>query len=144
MSFDVLPVTHARVCLVLAALIWSLGSVFMRLLAGAARARPRFAADSLLFKSHYYRGLFGGLVILALVRRRRTSRFRPLMLGMVVAFTVMSGLYLSALGSVPRANAIFLQNTAPVWVYLSRCSCFVNRPTGAGFRPCYLPPPEPW
>ena len=40
------------------------------------------------------------------------------MLGMVVAFTVMSGLYLSALGLGPAANAIFLQNTAPVWVYL--------------------------
>jgi drug/metabolite transporter (DMT)-like permease len=30
----------------------------------------------------------------------------------------MSGLYLSALGRGAAANAIFLQNTAPVWVYL--------------------------
>ena len=50
--------------------------------------------------------------------RRADIRFRPLMLGMVVAFTVMSGLYLSALGLGAAANAIFLQNTAPVWVYL--------------------------
>ena len=40
------------------------------------------------------------------------------MLGMVTAFTVMSGLYLSALGLGPAANAIFLQNTAPLWVFV--------------------------
>lgn len=44
--------------------------------------------------------------------------FRPVMAGMAVTFTVMSGLYLSALALGPAANAIFLQNTAPVWVYL--------------------------
>jgi drug/metabolite transporter (DMT)-like permease len=37
---------------------------------------------------------------------------------MIVAFTIMSGLYLSALALGAAANAIFLQNTAPVWVYL--------------------------
>ena len=42
------------------------------------------------------------------------------MMAMVIAFTVMSGLYLSALGLGAAANAIFLQNTAPVWVYLLR------------------------
>ena len=65
----------------------------------------------------FYRGLFGGLVMLALVRRA-DIQFRPVMVGMVVAFTTMSGLYLSALGLGAAANAIFLQNTAPVWVYL--------------------------
>jgi drug/metabolite transporter (DMT)-like permease len=65
----------------------------------------------------FYRGLFGGLVLLALVRRRHLTYHR-LMPVMVVTFTVMSGLYLSALGLGAAANAIFLQNTAPVWVYL--------------------------
>jgi drug/metabolite transporter (DMT)-like permease len=65
----------------------------------------------------FFRGLFGGLVVLALVRRGQFT-FRPLMAGMVVAFTIMSGLYLTALGLGAAANAIFLQNTAPVWVYL--------------------------
>jgi drug/metabolite transporter (DMT)-like permease len=37
---------------------------------------------------------------------------------MVLFFGVMTGLYLSALGLGPAANAILLQNTAPVWVYL--------------------------
>ena len=55
--------------------------------------------------------------MLAMVRRAEIS-FRPLMLPMVIAFTVMSGLYLSALGLGPAANAIFLQNTAPLWVFV--------------------------
>jgi drug/metabolite transporter (DMT)-like permease len=65
----------------------------------------------------FYRGLFGGLFMLVLVRRGQFT-FRPLMLPMVITFTVMSGLYLSALGMGAAANAIFLQNTAPVWVFV--------------------------
>src|SRR5205814_7548602 len=61
--------------------------------------------------------LFGGLAMLLAVRRTDV-RFRPVMLGMVVTFAVMSGLYMSALALGPAANAIFLQNTAPIWVYL--------------------------
>jgi drug/metabolite transporter (DMT)-like permease len=40
------------------------------------------------------------------------------MIPMVITFTVMSGLYLSALGMGAAANAIFLQNTSPVWVFV--------------------------
>jgi drug/metabolite transporter (DMT)-like permease len=65
----------------------------------------------------FYRGLFGGLFMLVLVRRGQFT-FRPLMIPMVITFTVMSGLYLSALGMGAAANAIFLQNTAPVWVFV--------------------------
>jgi drug/metabolite transporter (DMT)-like permease len=55
--------------------------------------------------------------MLAMVRRAEIA-FRPAMLGMVVVFAVMSALYLSALGLGPAANAIFLQNTAPLWVFV--------------------------
>jgi drug/metabolite transporter (DMT)-like permease len=41
---------------------------------------------------------------------------RPLMIGLIAAFAVMSGLYISALGLGPAGNAIFLQNTAPLWL----------------------------
>src|SRR5215213_9883101 len=108
-------VAGARLCLVLAALLWSLGSVFMRVLReplGLGLDQPSLTPLQIAF----YRGLFGGLVMLALVRRAEV-RFRPAMLGMVLAFGAMSGMYLSALDG-PAANAIFLQNTAPVWVYL--------------------------
>jgi len=55
--------------------------------------------------------------MLALVRREHI-RVRPIMIGMVVAFAAMSALYLTALGLGAAANAIFLQNTAPIWVYV--------------------------
>jgi drug/metabolite transporter (DMT)-like permease len=116
MSVTVDSPARARACLVLAAVLWSLGSVFMRLLReplGLGLDSPTLTPLQIAF----YRGLFGGLVMLAAVRRAE-MRFRPVMIGMVVAFTVMSGFYLSALGLGAAANAIFLQNTAPVWVYL--------------------------
>jgi drug/metabolite transporter, DME family len=116
MSSEPSAVARARLLLVAAALLWSLGSVFMRVLReplDLGLNEPLLSPLQIAF----YRGLFGGLVMLALVRRAEVT-FRPVMVGMVVAFTVMSGLYLSALGLGPAANAIFLQNTAPVWVYL--------------------------
>ena len=116
MTFLVAPGARARGCLVLAALLWSLGSVFMRILReplGIGLDSPGLSPLQIAF----YRGLFGGVVILILVRRSEIC-IRPAMLAMVVAFTLMSGLYLSALGLGAAGNAIFLQNTAPVWVYL--------------------------
>ncbi len=79
----------------------------------------------------FYRGLFGGLVMLALVQRAEIT-LRPQMLGMVAAFAVMSGMYLSALDG-PAANAIFLQNTAPVWVYLFAVLALGERGDGRGW-----------
>ena len=109
-------VASARLCLVLAAVLWSTGSLFMRLLrepTGLGWNEPLLTPIQITF----YRGLFGGLMLLSLVRRRDVC-FRPMMGAMVLTFTLMSVLYLSALGLGPAANAIFLQNTAPIWVYL--------------------------
>jgi drug/metabolite transporter (DMT)-like permease len=105
----------ARAGLILAAVLWSTGSLFMRLLReplGLGLHEPSLSPLQIAF----FRGLFGGLFLLLLVRRADV-RFRTPMLGMVLAFSVMSGMYLSALDG-PAANAIFLQNTAPVWVYV--------------------------
>jgi len=110
------PAGNARLCLVLAAVMWSLGSLFMRLLrepTGLGWNDPLLTPVQITF----FRGLFGGLALLSLVRRRDVC-FRPMMGAMVLTFTLMSVLYLSALGLGPAANAILLQNTAPVWVYL--------------------------
>ncbi len=107
---------RARLWLVLAAVLWSLGSAFVRVLReplGLGLDAPLLTPLQIAF----FRGLFGGIILLVLVRREEMV-FRPLMLGMVLAFSVMSGLYLSALGLGAAANAIFLQNTAPIWVYL--------------------------
>lgn len=108
--------TRARALLILAALLWSSGSAFMRLLReplGLGMDVPSLTPLQIAF----YRGLFGGLLVLALVRRGERV-FRPRMAVMMVVFALMSGLYLSALGLGSAANAIFLQNTAPLWVYV--------------------------
>src|SRR3954447_1006598 len=109
-------VASTRISLVLAAVLWSTGSLFMRLLrepTGLGWNEPLLTPIQITF----YRGLFGGLILLSLIRRRDIC-FRPMMCAMVLIFTLMSVLYLSALGLGPAANAIFLQNTAPIWVYL--------------------------
>jgi drug/metabolite transporter (DMT)-like permease len=113
---------QARLCLVLAAVLWSSGSFFIRFL-----REPSSLAEAISLPLHepslsplqvaFWRGLFGGLGMLLLVRRQNV-RFQPRMIGMVLTFAVMSGLYMSALALGPAANAIFLQNTAPIWVSL--------------------------
>jgi drug/metabolite transporter (DMT)-like permease len=66
--------------------------------------------------------------------RRTDIRFHPAMLAMVATFTVMSGLYLSALGLGAAANAIFLQNTAPTWVFLCSVWLLGERPSRRGWQ----------
>jgi drug/metabolite transporter, DME family len=116
MPADRSATSRARTALIVAAVLWSLGSVFMRLLReplGLGLHDPALSPLQIAF----YRGLFGGGLVLATVARSDV-KFQPRMLAMMVIFTVMSGLYLSALALGPAANAIFLQNTAPLWVYV--------------------------
>jgi drug/metabolite transporter (DMT)-like permease len=116
MGTDPASVARARACIVLAAVLWSTGSLFMRLLRepmGLGLDRPELDPLQIAF----FRGLFAGVALVPLIRLRDV-RFRPAMLGMVACFGAMSGLYLSALGLGQAANAILLQNSAPFWVYL--------------------------
>lgn len=110
------PPAFAHATLILAAVLWSAGSFFTRVLTAPTALHlnePGLTPIQIAF----WRGLFAGLFLIPLVRRCE-FRFRWPMIGMVVCFSVMSGLYLSALGYGNAANAILLQNTAPVWVYL--------------------------
>jgi drug/metabolite transporter (DMT)-like permease len=106
----------ARLSLVVAAVLWSLGSFFTRVLTaptGFHLHEPHLTPVQIAF----WRGIFAGLALIPLLRRG-DLQFRPLLPVMVVTFAVMSGLYLSALGLGNAANAILLQNTAPVWIYV--------------------------
>jgi drug/metabolite transporter (DMT)-like permease len=106
----------ARASLVLAALLWSSGSFFMRCFTvetGLGTDRPHLPAIQIAF----WRGLFAGMTLLPLVRLTNV-RIRPRMLAMMATFATMCGLYLTALGEGNAANAILLQNTSPVWVYV--------------------------
>lgn len=64
------------------------------------------------------RVLFAGLAMLPFVRRRDVC-FRPLMAGTAVTFAGMNALFIAALALGPAANAILLQYTAPLWLYLA-------------------------
>jgi drug/metabolite transporter (DMT)-like permease len=108
--------TRGRWLVVIAALLWSLGALFTRLLQRDTILGLNEPALSPL-QIATFRALFAGLFFLPALRPRDIT-FRPLMLVMVACFAVMSGLYMCALGYGPAANAILLQNTSPFFVYL--------------------------
>ena len=120
------PTTIARLQLVAAAVLWSLGSFFMRLLKVPSPLHvDQPALDPVQIA--FFRSLFGGLCLLPLVPWKRI-RWHVAYLPMVLCFATMNGLYLSAMAMGSAANAILLQNTAPVWVYL--VGVYVLKQTG--------------
>ena len=101
----------------LAALLWSTSGAFTKVL-----TKPTFLEldtpeiDYLLIA--FYRALFAGLALVPLLRPRDIS-FRPMMLPMVTSFAVMNATFVLALAIGTAANAIVLQYTAPMWMYLA-------------------------
>lgn len=119
-------VRRGRLCIVVAALLWSTSSVFTKILTKETPlgleqpAIEGLAIDDLEIPVQLacYRVLFAGLVLLPLVRPRDVA-IRPLMLFMALAFAVMNALFVTALALGTAANAILLQYTAPMWMYLA-------------------------
>jgi drug/metabolite transporter, DME family len=112
---------YPRALLLLAAVLWSLSSLFMRVLSeptSLGLAEPHLTPLQIAF----FRGLFAGLFLVPFLKPAQI-RVRPRMLAMVLCFGLMSGLYLSALGLGSAANAILLQNTSPFWCYLIGVYC---------------------
>jgi drug/metabolite transporter (DMT)-like permease len=102
--------TVARLAVVAAAVLWSTSGFFAKL--------PLFdswPAESRGVQIAFWRALFAAVLILPFVRRRS---WRWPMLPMAISFGAMSGVYLTALSLTTAANAIWLQNTAPWWVFL--------------------------
>jgi len=107
---------RARIYLIVAAILWSSGSLFIRLLKEPTHLDVHTPGLTSI-QIAVFRALFAGLFMLPLVRWS-SLRFRPSMLAMVLTFACMSGSYLTALDQGAAANAIFLQFTAPFWVYV--------------------------
>jgi len=105
-----------RSILILAAVLWSLSGLFTRLLQTPTILGIHEPALTPL-QIAFYRALFAGLFFIPFLRRRDIS-YQPLMLWMVLSFAVMNWLFLTALARGSAANAILLQYTAPVWIYL--------------------------
>lgn len=66
----------------------------------------------------FWRALFAGLSLLPLVRRPKSPLPVARMAPMMLAFAGMNLTYLSAMILTTAANAIWLQSTAPWWVFL--------------------------
>jgi drug/metabolite transporter (DMT)-like permease len=113
-----------------AAVLWSLSGAFVKLLRPPATIGGGVIPASTLASLGlgqppvpelviaFYRCLFAGLVLIPTLRRADLS-FRPLMLVMALCFAIMNALFVSALGRGTAANAILLQYTAPLWMYLA-------------------------
>ena len=117
---------QGRWCILLAAILWSTGGAFTKVL-----TQPTFAGvheprlDTLKIDKYdvpvqiaCYRALFAGLVLVPTLRRRDLS-FRPGMLAMALSFALMNALFVSAMALGTSANAILLQYSAPLWMYLA-------------------------
>ncbi len=110
----------ARLLIVCAALLWSTSGLFAKSEIFAAwPAEER----GLLFG--FWRAFFAGLLLLPLARQIRFSwRLVP----MTSCYAVMNVSFLSALVLTTAANAIWLQATAPLWVFLASLLLFRRRP----------------
>jgi drug/metabolite transporter (DMT)-like permease len=108
--------TKARMLILLAALLWSMSGLFAK--------SPYFDAwpaeiDGWPVRGPllaFWRTLFASTVLFPLVRRPRwTVKLVPAAL----IFTAMNVAFLTAVTKSTAANAIWLQNTAPAWVFLA-------------------------
>jgi drug/metabolite transporter (DMT)-like permease len=93
-----------------AALLWSTGGLFAKL---PVWGDWPLEAQGPLFA--FWRALFASLVLVPMIRR---PRFRVHLVPLTLVFTFMNVTYLVALTRTTAANAIWLQSTAPWWVFL--------------------------
>jgi drug/metabolite transporter (DMT)-like permease len=106
-------------------LLWSLSGAFSKLLTQDTPLGLNTPPVPPLVMA-FYRALFAGLVLVPTLRPRELT-FRPMMVVMVGCFAAMNALFVSALVLGTAANAIFLQYTAPMWMYLASI-CWLGEP----------------
>jgi drug/metabolite transporter (DMT)-like permease len=109
--------TTGRLLILGAALFWSLSGAFTKVLTEKTAFglnNPPVAGLTIAF----YRVLFPGLVLMLALRRKDLS-FRWGMVPTALIFAVMNALFVLAMAKGKAANAIFLQYTAPMWMYLA-------------------------
>lgn len=110
-------VGQGRLCIVLAALMWSTSGAFTKALTletVLGLHEPRLEGVPIAC----YRVLFAAAVVAPFLRRSDLS-FQPRILPMVVCFAVMNVMFVEALTLGTSGTAIFLQYTAPMWMFLA-------------------------
>src|SRR5262249_20758208 len=105
-----------RLLIVTAALLWSLSGAFSNVLSEPTRLglhQPKL--DSIQIAAA--RVLFAGLFMLPMVRPRH-GPFRWATLLTALTLAPLSAPYVTALTGCKSANAVLLQYTAPLWLFL--------------------------
>jgi drug/metabolite transporter (DMT)-like permease len=108
---------RGRLLIVLAALLWSTSGAFAKVLTKDTVFQldvPPVAPLAMAFG----RTFFAALALLPTLRRQDIS-FRPMMLPLFICFAVMNATFVPALALGTAANAIILQYTAPLWVFVA-------------------------
>lgn len=117
--------TIGRLCILIAAVLWSLSGAFTKALTQPTvfgLNEPAIEPYVLLGKDvpiqlAFYRAFFAGLVLVPTLRRG-DLRVKPAMFAMLACFALMNATFISAQALGTAANAILLQNSAPLWMYL--------------------------
>lgn len=117
---------QGRLCIVVAAVLWSTSGAFTKVLTQDTFAHlhdpPLQSFDlggfALPVQIAFYRTLFAGAFIAATLRRGDVS-FRPALVPMAICFAVMNATYVTAMALGTAANAILLQYSAPLWMFLA-------------------------
>jgi len=97
--------------------MWSTSGAFTKVLTKETPLglhEPR--VDELLIA--FYRALFAGLALVPFLRIA-DIRIRKAMVPMAACFALMNWAFVAAMALGTAANAIFLQYTAPMWMYLA-------------------------
>lgn len=103
---------RGRIYLVMAALLWSLSGLFLK--SPPMEELPLESRGPILA---CFRALFAALVMLPFIRVR-SVRWKPMLVPMVISFTLMNFLFVTAMTRTTAAAAIFLQYTSTVWAFL--------------------------
>jgi drug/metabolite transporter (DMT)-like permease len=109
--------TRGRLLILTAAILWSTSGAFTNFLREPTALGldvPRLTPLQIALG----RALFAGLVLVPLLRPRDLT-FRPITLATALLFTAMNATFISALALGKSANAILLQYTAPLWLFLA-------------------------
>ena len=117
MDSQTISVARGRILIVIAAILWSLSGAFTKVLTQESSFQMGPAPVAGL-QIAFFRALFAGLSLVPVLRPAAIS-FRPMMLVMVLCFAVMNALFVLAMVWGKAANAILLQYTAPMWMYLA-------------------------
>jgi drug/metabolite transporter (DMT)-like permease len=116
---------HGRLLILVAAVLWSTSGMFTRFLREPTPLglnEPQLSPLQIAAA----RVLFAGLAMLPLVRPADV-RFRPTTLLTALTFAALNALFITAIALGSAANAILLQYTAPMWLYLAGV-CFLGEP----------------